>query len=527
MIQLLSMLTSRHRQPRGTRIRDRGTPLRRPIRTRTAPGHRPIVEAEPRSNEIKKSPRSLIGTGALPIQSLYSPGMRADFPFRPASLPIYYGWVILVVATIGLIMSAPGQTIGVSVFTEDLLEVTGLSRVEFSNAYLIGTLASGLLLPYAGTLIDRLGARVTVVAASLGLGAVLAALSQIDRGAAGLAQLGIPLAPATFGLFCIGFLGLRFTGQGVLTLVCRTMLGRWFERRRGLVSSISAPFSSFAFASSPLLLGAWVAESGWRDAWLEMAVIVGFGMALFGWFFFRESPEACGLLIDGDPPSPSSAARNTTETDPSATLQPEETVRDFTRAEALRTAAFWIVTIGISNHAMVGTGIALHIVDLGAEAGLDEAAALRIFLPVTLVSIPTGIIMGLAVDRLPMRFLIMGMMVGQMLMFGLVPHMDDSLLYGLCILGWGFSAGFYGPLTVAALPGFFGRTHLGAISGVMMMVIVIASALGPALLAAFKAHFGSYAPGLHILAFLPLGVFIAAPFTRNPRRASEIANPTA
>jgi MFS family permease len=445
--------------------------------------------------------------------------MRADFPFRPASLPIYYGWVILVVSTIGLVMSAPGQTIGVSVFTEDLLEATGLSRVEFSNAYLVGTLASGLLLPYAGTLIDRLGVRAGVIAASLGLGIVLAGLSQIDRAAARLGELGMPLGPATFGLFCIGFLGLRFTGQGVLTLVCRTMLGRWFERRRGLVSSISAPFSSFAFASSPVLLGAWVASSGWRDAWMQMAWVVGCGMAIFGWFFFRESPEQCGLLIDGGP-------ARTTETHGLGDAPAEKTARDFTRGEALRTAAFWIVTIGIANHAMVGTGIALHIVDLGAEAGLEEAEALRVFLPVTLISIPTGIVMGLAVDRLPMRFLIMGMMLGQMLMFGLVPHMDDALLYGLCILGWGFSAGFYGPLTVAALPGFFGRTHLGAISGVMMMVIVIASALGPALLAAFKAHFGSYAPGLHLLAFLPLGVFIAAPFTRNPRRLFEAQDET-
>lgn len=73
--------------------------------------------------------------------------MRPDFPFRPAALPFYYGWIILAVSTIGLVMSAPGQTIGVSVFTESLLDVTGLTRIEFSNAYLMGTLASGLMLP--------------------------------------------------------------------------------------------------------------------------------------------------------------------------------------------------------------------------------------------------------------------------------------------------------------------------------------------------------------------------------------------
>jgi len=340
---------------------------------------------------------------------------------------------------------------------------------------------------------------------------VLVYLSQVDRIAAVVVGLGVPKIPAVFALLTLGFLGLRFSGQGVLTLTSRTMLGRWFERRRGLVSSISGPFASFAFASSPIVLSAWVASAGWRGAWLEMALFVGLGMAAFGWLFFRENPEVCGLEIDGGP-DPSSP--------PTQAHAPVPRRHDFTRAEALRTAAFWIVTLGISNHAMVGTGIALHIVDLGAEAGLSKAEALGVFLPVTLISVPTGIVMGLAVDRFPMRFLVMGMMIGQVLMFGFAPHLGDPILYSLCIAGWGFSGGFYGPLTVAALPNYFGLTHLGAIQGVMMMVIVIASALGPALLAGVKASFGSYAPGLHLLAFLPLLILLVAPFTRDPQAAS-------
>jgi cyanate permease len=175
------------------------------------------------------------------------------------------------------------------------------------------------------------------------------------------------------------------------------------------------------------------------------------------------------------------------------------------------------VTLAIANHAMVGTGIALHIVDLGAEAGLSKAQSLGVFLPVSLISVPTGISMGMAIDRFPIRNMVMAMMVGQTLMFGLAPHLGDPLLYVLCIGGWGFSSGFYGPLTVAALPNFFGRTHLGAIQGVMMMVVVIASAFGPALLAVAEAHFGSYQTGLHTLALLPLAIFLVALFTRDPQ----------
>lgn len=443
--------------------------------------------------------------------------MRPDFPFRPASLPFYYGWIVLVVSTIGLVMSAPGQTIGVSVFTEPLLAVTGLSRVDFSNAYLMGTLASGLMLPYAGTLIDRFGVRWSAIWSSIGLGCVLGLLSRVDVMSAQVSELGVARKTAAYALLTIGFLGLRFAGQGMLTLVCRTMLGRWFERKRGLVSSISGPFASFAFAGSPLLLAAWVATSGWRGAWQEMALVVGVGMTAFAWLFFRESPEHCGLEIDGGPARdrtivPSRGTRARVE------ANPDTPRRDFTRPEALRTAAFWIVTLAVANHAMVGTGIALHIIDLGAEAGLSEAQALGIFLPITLISIPTGITMGMAIDRFPMRFLIMAMMVGQTLMFGLAPHLGEPLLYVACLAGWGFSSGFYGPLTVAALPNYFGRTHLGAIQGVMMMVIVIASALGPAMLATTKSLLGSYESGLHALAFLPLVIFLVAPFTRDPQQ---------
>jgi len=43
-------------------------------------------------------------------------------PFSPARLPFFYGWIILFAGIIGMLMSVPGQTVGVSAFTEDLLK---------------------------------------------------------------------------------------------------------------------------------------------------------------------------------------------------------------------------------------------------------------------------------------------------------------------------------------------------------------------------------------------------------------------
>jgi OFA family oxalate/formate antiporter-like MFS transporter len=449
--------------------------------------------------------------------------MRADFPFRPAALPFFYGWVILLASTLGVVMSVPGQTMGVSVFTDHLIAATGLSRLELSNAYLVGTVASGLSLPLGGSLVDRWGVRRAVVVASLGLAAMLVFLAHADGMARAVSarEPAIPLTLLAFAFLSVGFTGIRFTGQGMLTLTSRTMLACWFERRRGLVTAISGPFVSFGFAGAPLLLSLWIHRAGWRGAWVEMAIAVAVLMGGLGWLLFRDSPEECGLRMDGDPvdvePGAEPEPGGEVARDASA---PAPFERDFTRPEAVRTAAFWLVTLAIGSQALVGTGITFHIVSLGAELGLAEARAVAIFLPTAVVSAAVGFLAGVAVDRYPIRRLIMVMMAAQVVMFAAMAHFGDPWLRVLAILGWGVAGGFYGPLTVAALPSFFGRTHLGAIQGAMMSAIVIASALGPSTLAALRELFDSYQPGLYLMVGLPVAVFVVAPFTGDPRRAA-------
>ena len=103
------------------------------------------------------------------------------FPFKPAKFPLFYGWVILFASVVGVLASAPGQTMGVSTFTDYLIENIKISRNQISTAYMIGTICSSLLLTWAGRQYDRFGARWTAIGASLLLAAVLLLLSQSDR----------------------------------------------------------------------------------------------------------------------------------------------------------------------------------------------------------------------------------------------------------------------------------------------------------------------------------------------------------
>ncbi len=105
----------------------------------------------------------------------------ADIPFAPRKLPFFYGWLILGVGTMGTVSSIPGQTMGVSVFTDYLIEALGLSREGLAMAYMAGTIASSFILPFGGRWIDRFGARMIMVVMSLAMGVSLCALGVSDR----------------------------------------------------------------------------------------------------------------------------------------------------------------------------------------------------------------------------------------------------------------------------------------------------------------------------------------------------------
>jgi OFA family oxalate/formate antiporter-like MFS transporter len=444
-----------------------------------------------------------------------TPIMQPHVPFQPQRVPVFYGWVILVVTTLGILMSIPGQTAGVSVFTDHLIAATGLSRLSLSYAYLIGTLASGLLLPLGGEFIDRFGARLVVVGASVGLGLTLVYLSMCDRIAQQLSALfSLPTSvPMAFGVLCLGFVSLRFSGQGMLTLVSRTTLGKWFDRRRGMASGIAGIFLSFGFSAAPLLLSFFIDGWGWRGAWLCLAGLIGLGMSTLGWLFYRDNPEECGLVMDGG--ILATPVSLTTDQPP----PPPSPTRDFTRAEALRTLAFWAVTLALASQALTITGITFHIVDIGAAAGLPEKQTVAIFLPIAIFSTVTGYLVGMLSDRAQLRQLFIAMMVFESIGIVGMAHLGNGWLRLLTIVGLGISGGCFGTLSTVTMPRFFGRLHLGAIAGVQMMTLVIASAIGPSLLATFNALFGSYRLGLYVCAAIPLGVIFLLVPSDNPQRS--------
>ena len=405
------------------------------------------------------------------------------WPFDPSRFRFYYGWVVLAAGTIGVMASIPGQTAGVSVFTDHLTDATGLSRLQLSIAYLIGTGTSGFMLPRGGRAIDHRGSRVVALAAVVGLAATVAGLSLVgDMGPV------VGLAVMSVGFGC-----LRFSGQGLLTLSSRTMISQWFDRRRGLVSAISNAVMSFVFAATPAILLVLIDAYGWRAAWrliaIGLIVVVGTVVVVL----YRVSPETSGLRIDG-------GIRSAEE---EATPTVSGTDIDLDRDAAVRDARFWAVTVPVMSMAITSTALTFHIVDFGAELGLSDDRIVQIFLPIAVVSVPVTLLGGWLIDTIPPLLVAALMCAAQIVMYLSVGHIDRTLFAVLAIAGWGVAQGCYAPLTSAAIPRLFGRRHLGAINGVQMSAMVIGSAIGPAMFAFVEATTGSYRPALWISALLP------------------------
>ena len=405
----------------------------------------------------------------------------------PDSYPFFYGWVILAVATIGTIMSIPGQTMGVSVFTDHLIRATELDRNDLALTYMIGTIASALLLPFAGIFYDRHGARKMIVVASSCMVLTLwylASVREIIGGAAEIFSVP-PSQPArgqiAFVVLSSGFLLVRFWGQGVLTMISRAMLGKWFDKHRGLVSGISGIFVSASFASAPRFLHWMIVDIGWSETWRCLA-LANIGLLVIGWIFYRDNPEECGLRMDGS---------REHDKDP-ATGEDDHDEINATLGEALSSRAFWIPNLSLALWGLALTGLTFHIVSIGSKADLPENETLQLFLYMAPVSIFANILGGWAIGRVRIRFLFFSLMLALVIASAAMMHLESGTGRLLTIVCIGTSGGLFSILLVVIWPRFFGRKHLGKISSINMMTMTSASALGPWLFAQSEKNTGSY-----------------------------------
>jgi cyanate permease len=386
---------------------------------------------------------------------------------------------------------------GMAVFTDAFIDGLGLTRTQLSIAYLVGTVGSSLFLTRAGRWYDIYGARLMITLSSLLLGLMVAFISISDLLADWLGG-GIVVS---FSLIMLGYFGVRFLGQGVLTSCARNVLLLWFVKRRGLVSGVRGVFVSLGFALAPLLLGWMIVAFGWRQSLWIMAVVVGLGFALTSFLFVRDSPASCGLRADGG------------LLDDADTVEVKD-IPSVALREARRSPVFWIYCCSLGMHAMFGTALTFHIVSIFAEAGRDSVEAFGYFLPAAVFSTVVNLLASSVVDRHPLKpYLLLMLVCFIMGAIGLLKLQHD---WGFWLLAMGFGAGggLWGVTSNLAFIRFFGPLHLGEITGLNASLTVFASAIGPAAFSLGLDYFGSYNAAVWVSLGLLVILLMAALWVR-------------
>lgn len=431
--------------------------------------------------------------------------MKQNGLFNPARFPFFYGYVVVVVGTIGVWASLPGQTVGVSTFTDPVKNALGLSRDQFSTAYMIGTILSSFFISAAGRWFDRYGARMVAAGSALVLALGLFIASFVDVMSASIQSLiSVQHWLVPFILMVLLFFVFRFSGQGVLTMSSRNMVMKWFERFRGRVNAFSALAISLGFSVAPVLIDRLIIDYEWHGAWqiMGLCLLLMAGLVVLT---FRDSPEKFGLVPDG---------RKARVND--KTIEAKE-LRSFEPHEAFKTRAFWMYSLILAFNSFFITGLTFHIVSIFESTGFARAEAIAIFIPMSVVSVAVSLFFSFISDWVRLKVLLYIMIFGGLLAgVGLVGMGQGWGLY-LLVAGQGISGGMFSVLNAVAWPRLFGRKYIGTISGKAMSMIVFASALAPVAFSLSYTKIGAYAfvaiPSLAFILFLA----IASIKANNPR----------
>ena len=391
---------------------------------------------------------------------------------------VYYGWVVLGVAAVAMVGTLPGRTQGLGLITEPLLRDLGVTRVAYAQINLVATLVGALFCFGIGKILDRQGSRVVLTVLALALGVVVVAMSQ----ARGLIAL-LVFVTLTRGL-----------GQSALSIVSLAMVGKWFRRRLTHAMAVYAVAMSIGFMAAFPAVGAIVLASGWRVAWGAVGASLILVLAPLAWLLVRSSPEAMGLEVDGTV----TAAEELAPTEADATL-----------GEALRSPAFWVVALASSMYGLIASGIGLFNESILAERGF----APEIYHQALAVTAITAL-----ADRGGLRHVLIGALVlltGGLAALARVVTIQHVMVQAVVM---GLAGGFVMVVFFSFWGKAFGRAHLGRIQGAAQAMTVLASAVGPLLLAVWVEITGSYASAFYALATVVALLAVAAALVRMPGR---------
>lgn len=338
--------------------------------------------------------------------------------------------------------SSFGQTYFIALFGGEIRQEFMLSHGEFGGLYMAATLASAATLPFLGRIVDFVSVSRTCLLAFSGL----AFFAAITASASSIAMLFVALY------------GLRLFGQGMMTHISMTAMGRWYVARRGRAVAIASTGLQTGEAILPILFVTLTAMIGWRSSWWIGVSLLLLALPIVYALLAKERvPQGTTLGSDGS------------------------STHSWTRAEVLRDHYFWLIMIAALAPPFIGTTIFFHQIHIIEIKDWSRDVFASSFFVMSISTVIFSLVFGTLIDRFSAVRLLPAFLIPMGIASILMAQMEDqAVIFGFMAL-FGISYGGSSALIGTLWPEIYGTKHLGSVRSVVVALMVLASAVGPGL----------------------------------------------
>ena len=348
--------------------------------------------------------------------------------------------------------SSFGQTFLISIFVPYFLQHFDITNLTFSYLYSGATIASAAIIHWAGPLVDRIKIRYV----SLAIGILLAVFC-----------FGLSIINGVIFLFFI-LLGLRFSGQGMLTLTGSTATARYFEANRGKALSLNSIGLSIGESILPLAITGLAAIMSWQQSWQMASALI---LIVFIPAVFLLVPQDHDFQQLRNPPNQQQSK-----------LQRKKVLKDY---------KFWGLTLSMIFLPFFITGMFIHQNLLAENKGWTMEWMAVSFTGFGLVRIATNLFSGPLIDYFTARRVFVIYLIPLVLGVMILYFTDNKFAAIFYMLLLGISTSLNSVSSSALWAELYGIQFLGSIKSMVTTLIVFSSALGPLIIGWFLEKTGN------------------------------------
>lgn len=374
-------------------------------------------------------------------------------------------------------LSSFGQTFLLALYVPFLIQEFTLSNSSISSYYGIATIVSAAMLPKVGKLIDTVSIRFFTIATTLLFVLALMTFS----------------FATVWWMIPVSFLGLRLAGQGLYSHIAITAMSRYFEENRGKAISMASLGHPLGQAVFPALILILIGVVGWRESLWINAGLVTFIVISYTLFVLKDKHLQSESNVEEE-----------------VSTEKTDTIR---QRDIIRSKEFWLLAPNVFFIPFATTGLFFYQIPIMEFKEWPEgilAAGLTVYAIAGSSSILTA---GPLIDKyrartffpwylIPFFFAIMAIW--------LIPNTWAIFIYMILM---GLSVGFGSAILASLQVEFFGKKYIGTVRSLFTSMMVLSSAVGPAVYGLVLDFGGGFEQ------VFPLNLLILAPIIFQSFRA--------